>query len=110
MESRKETICRLNDALRTGHSSNGRTIMTSGIQSLGAVAVGKLVQAIVAFDQFNGDNDPYSEHNFGSIDFEGHSIHWKIDYYDRSLEYGSEYPSNPDITTRVMTIMLAEEY
>jgi Protein of unknown function (DUF3768) len=110
METRKEVIRRLNDELRTSRSPNGKIVMTSGIQSLGAVAIAKLVQAIAAFDQFNGDNDPHSEHDFGAMDFEGNRIFWKIDYYDRSLEYGSEDPANSDITVRVMTIMLAEEY
>jgi Protein of unknown function (DUF3768) len=110
METRTETIRRLNDELRTGRSPNSKTVMTTGIQSLGAVAVARLVQAIATFDQFSAANDPHGEHDFGAIDFDGHRAFWKIDYYDRSLEYGSEDPANPGITARVMTIMLAEEY
>jgi len=34
----------------------------------------------------------------------------KVDYYDENLEYGSEDPANAAITTRVITILLPEDY
>jgi Protein of unknown function (DUF3768) len=35
---------------------------------------------------------------------------WKMDYYDESCTYGSEGPCDPDKTTRVRTLMLAQDY
>ncbi|WP_347339793.1 DUF3768 domain-containing protein [Bradyrhizobium rifense] len=56
------------------------------------------------------EHDPYSEHDFGSVSVDGTNLFWKIDYYDLSLQYGSNDPSDPAQTARVLTIMLAEEY
>ena len=60
--------------------------------------------------RFTEDNDPHGEHDFGSFDHDGERIFWKIDYYDAACEFGSEDPAEPAKTTRVLTIMLAEEY
>ena len=49
------------------------------------------------------------EHDFGSFEAEGHTIFFKIDYYDDTLTVHSPDPSDPSITKRVITIMLAEE-
>jgi len=55
------------------------------------------------------------KHDFGSIDYDGNRIFWKIGYYDRASfstgrDMGSEEPSDPATTLRVFTIMLASEY
>ncbi|MFZ2980823.1 MAG: DUF3768 domain-containing protein, partial [Sphingobium sp.] len=31
-------------------------------------------------------------------------------YYDRALTYGSPDPTDPDVTTRVLTLLLTHEY
>lgn len=63
------------------------------------------------FSEFSEDNDPYGEHDFGAFDIEGAGkIFWKIDYYNRTMDGGSDDPDDPGKTTRVLTIMLASEY
>jgi hypothetical protein len=84
--------------------------MTPGIAALGPEAVSRLVQTISIFDDFCAANDPYGEHDFGAFDFDGTPIMFKIDYYDKSLEFGSPDPADPTVTERIITIMLAEEY
>jgi len=65
---------------------------------------------VIAFDDFNADNDPHGEHDFGSFELEGEKLFSKIDYYDLAGEFGSEDPTDPKKTLRVLTVMLAEEY
>lgn len=60
------------------------------------------------FDRFDSDNDPYGEHDFGSLEYHGSKIFWKIDYYDQELKYWSDPLAAQ--TRRVLTVMLAEEY
>ena len=99
----------LNDNFRkTG--VGGRIMMTIGIRELGERAVHEIVSKIRKFSDFNENNDPHGEHDFGSITHNGEKVLWKLDYYDRNLEFGSPDPSNASITTRVMTIMCADEY
>jgi hypothetical protein len=56
------------------------------------------------------NNDPHEEHDFGSFEHAGKTIFWKIDCYDRDLNYGSPDPADPIVTARILTVMLAEEY
>ena len=102
-------IREINDAFRkTG--VGGRVMMTIGIRELGERAVHEIVGKIRESSDFNGNNDPHGEHDFGSITHNGVKVLWKLDYYDRSMEFGSPDPSDASITMRVMTIMFADEY
>lgn len=52
----------------------------------------------------------YGEHDFGSFEFNGERVFWKIDYRQRGTQFGAEDPSDSGGTCRMITIMLAEEY
>ncbi|RDV07383.1 DUF3768 domain-containing protein [Sphingorhabdus pulchriflava] len=106
---RTERIRELNDAFRTT-GKDGLTLITPGIQQLGIYAQLLIVDQIRTFDAFDEANDPYREHDFGSIDFQGQRIFWKIDCYDLDMEMYSPDPTDPEVTARVLTIMLASEY
>ena len=95
--------------------SLGKKVVTSGIRDLGLLATVEIAERVAAFDSFTEDNDPHREHDFGAFDHNGQKIFWKIDYYDRASfgtgrDMGSEDPSDPAKTLRVLTIMLASEY
>jgi hypothetical protein len=70
----------------------------------------RLIGLVKGFDAFTPGNDPHGERDFGSIEMDEKTFCWKIDYYDLSYEYGSEDPSDPTQTRRVMTIMHSSEY
>ena len=107
---RAKRIAALNDKFRKGLPSGGRVYLTRGVNEKGPEFVSKALAKVIAFDDFTADNDPHHEHDFGSFELDGDSIFWKVDYYDLKAEFGSEDPSDPKKTLRVMTIMLAEEY
>jgi hypothetical protein len=109
MTTKTEAIRALNDELRQNLSA-GTALITAGVAALGAEAVARIVKTIAVYDDFCHANDPYEEHDFGSFEADGHKIFFKIDYFDSALTVHSPDPSDPAVTNRVITIMLAEEY
>lgn len=106
---RAEQIAQLNDQLRkTGRG--GVIMLTRGVRTLPGFLPTELLAKLAAYDNFDVDNDPHGERDFGDIDIAGANVLWKIDYYDKTLTYGSEDPADPDATERVLTVMLPEEY
>jgi hypothetical protein len=111
MTSKVDQIRTLNDRLRQNLGTGVATaVMTIGVAALGDEAVERIVKTIAVYDDFCHENDPHEEHDFGAIEAEGHTIFFKIDYYDPTLTYHSDDPADPRVTERVITIMLAEEY
>ncbi|MGD9921038.1 MAG: DUF3768 domain-containing protein [Pseudorhodoplanes sp.] len=104
----------LNDAFRKALCSAsicaGKVVMTRGVQMMPRGFMWRALEAVQKFDAFTRENDPHGEHDFVSVEVDGHLVFGKIDYYDKDLVYGSEDPSDPEVTTRVLTVMLADEY
>lgn len=107
--SSAEAIARLNDAFRVT-LVGGRVVMTRGVAAITKSQLVAVLNAVRSFTAFTEDNDPHGEHDLGSVEIDGQTYFWKIDYYDPTLEYGSENPADPSVTTRVLTIMLSSEY
>lgn len=121
--SRAERIARLNDLARRAMGIASVVVATEGIRALPETDQSRLRELVETFDAFTRDNDPYGERDFGAI-WQGldgvwsasrpvdvaMTVFWKIDAYDRELRFGSEDPSDPAVTRRVLTIMLASEF
>jgi hypothetical protein len=105
-------IALLNDQLRLtmATSSRGRVVMTAGVAALPEEDVARVLDRVRRFDEFTPENDPHGEHDFGSFDVAGTTYFFKVDYYSPDMEGGSEDPADPEKTTRVLTIMRADEY
>ena len=99
----------LNDNFRKTFNG-GRVMLTCGIRAKSQSEVAEILNQVRCFNNFTTANDPYNEHDFGSFNYKGEQIYWKIDYYDKNYQFCSEGPSNPSLTNRVMTIMLSHEY
>ena len=111
-ENSSDSVARirhLNDAFRRTFVG-GAVVVTAGVEALPAAKRKAILAKVRAFDAFTEDNDPHGEHDFGVIEDGDVRCFWKIDYCDREMELMSPDPSDPDVTTRVLTIMLADEY
>ncbi|MBS4082916.1 MAG: DUF3768 domain-containing protein [Rhizobiales bacterium] len=104
-----DRIRHLNDVFRSTFLG-GQVVITEGIAALREEVKAEVLSRVRAFKHFTKDNDPHKEHDFGSFEIAGQKYFWKIDYYDKTLEAGSEDPANPAVTTRVLTVMLASEW
>ena len=108
-DNQSPIIAALNDRFRQTYWG-GKVMTTSGVCRLSDETRAALFAAVMHYDNFTENNDPYGEHDFGKVVVESQDFFWKIDYYDHTMTFGSENPADPKLTTRVLTIMLATEY
>ena len=102
-----QRIQELNDQARQT-LTGCRVLITPGVRALDATVA--ILGVVQQYSGFAPDNDPYGEHDFGSFQFAGETIFWKFDYYDLDLTMHSPEPADPDVTARVLTILLGREY
>lgn len=107
--SDSERIQILNDHLRMFHRG-GMVVLSRQLATLAIEVQREVLGAVAKFNSFGVDNDPYGEHDCALVHVGALSIIWKIDYFDQMMEHQSDDPTDPTITRRVMTVMLAEEY
>jgi hypothetical protein len=79
------------------------------VAALGEQEFAQVLERVRTFE-FTNDNDPHGEHDFGNFVVGGVTYLFKVDYYAPDMEGGSEDPADPEKTTRVLTIMRADEY
>ena len=119
-------IARLNDLARRAMGVACTVVATVGFRSLSEADQSCVRELIETFDAFTEEDDPHGERDFGCVyqladgrwtterprvrEDERERVFWKLDYYDRELQFGSEDAANPAVTRRVLTIMLADEY
>lgn len=104
-----DRIRELNDSFRSTFVG-GAVMVTAGVEALEPEAKRRLLERVRDFNKFEEGNDPYREHDFGAIELEGDRFLFKIDYYDRKCRSASPDPADPAVTTRILTVMRADEY
>ena len=107
--SETNRVRELNDDFRRTFVG-GAVMITAGIEALPTERRRTILAMVRAFDAFTADNDIHGEHDFGVVELDDVRCFWKIDYYDREMEMFSPDPADPSVTTRVLAVMLAEEY
>jgi hypothetical protein len=85
-------------------------VTTAGVAELPVDTKARVLLAVQSFSNFTKDNDPHGEHDFGNFEVQGETYFFKVDYYALDMDGGSEDPADPEKTTRVLTIMRADEY
>ncbi|MEM7242329.1 MAG: DUF3768 domain-containing protein [Pseudomonadota bacterium] len=93
-----------------GQGIFGKTVFTPMVAELYDQKRQAILTKIANTSAFDPENDPYGEHDFGSVTLFDQTYFWKIDLYDQNFQYGSEQRDDLTKTRRVLTIMHSSEY
>lgn len=114
MKDARSRIAALNDRCRHGLDPRARILVTAaclaefaGDRAAGEIlAQAELMAAVRRYDFRPVDG---AERDRGEFVLKERTVRFRIDYYDPSLEWGSEDPADAAATVRVMTIMLPSD-
>lgn len=115
MSNQAARIAELNDLCRQGFDRTARIVITATCLAALCQGEGRAAEIVAQAEVFAavrryifgpGDGPERSRGEFVVRDC---AVRFTIDYYDLALEWGSENPADPTVTTRVMTIMLPED-
>ncbi len=97
----------LNDHFRKT-AKGGIVSISWGIHMLGRAEVDNIMKRLGGTE---GDTscDVGSEHDSGEITVSNRRIYWEINYYNKDFDDMSADPTNQDLTTRFMTLLLDSE-
>ena len=107
MNDKSERIAALNDAQRRALIG---VMCTASVDALPPAERAELLLRLREFDDWEPGNDPYGEHDFGTLVVNGNRYFFKIDYHDNELTGHSPDPTDPAVTRRVIMLMRADEY
>lgn len=97
-------IAERNDRARKAMGVACMLVQTIGVNMLPPEEQSRLREAVETFNDFNNDNDPWNEHDFGKISQDGVDYFWKID------DFGQYHKDHGATHHLVLSIMRADEY
>ena len=106
-----QIIARLNDRFRAlapaiSAELPGRFVTTQGVAAMGEAAIHRLMGLLRTGDAWD-DAETRAQ---GTLDLDGTRVWWWIDLYDTAYAQGSDTPTDPTCTRRVLTLLLPDEY
>src|SRR5262249_41900605 len=70
-------IRELNDGFRSA-LHGGELVLTTGVTARPLAEVADIIELVRRFSDFTPDNDPYGEHDFGTVEYARERFFWKI--------------------------------
>jgi Protein of unknown function (DUF3768) len=90
-------VQQLNDAFRKT-ITGGQPCLTSGVTALGETFTTKALALVRGFYVFTTENDPYGEHDFGSVTVDGTNLFWTST--TTTVRYGTAQAIRPILRKR----------